>query len=946
MKCIAALLLTTLCYLTGHAQSFPVLKYSTSDGLGHQVVYNIHQDKKGLLWFSTDNGLTRYDGAHFKNFTAKDGLGSNFIFGVVDHDTTMLVATFGAGVHTFNGTRFTPLPSAARVPYAIKLTLQDTSLWVIDRNFDLYRINRNSSKKFNRATQIFYHKTTIVDNTLWVGSTKLYQFNPQYDSLVEQVIHDIPWPTTSFLNILPVSDSTWLLTTTNIVYQYNRFTQKTIPLLQGDFSFNSQNLLLARDRHIWITETKGRVWRLSPDLKNKQLIFDKVVVNDIHQDIDNNIWLATYGQGLWCIPSANIQTHTLPGLLYPTVFFSKQLNQALITSTNEGVFTLDNKTLKKISLLRNNLDRERIVCFYESDKSETIMGTLSWVVSKKGNTFREQYLLKAQSAVYKDKRKNYWAGMRMGLAQMDSTLQNPVFDTLFTQRIVRSIIEDDESLLVGTDAGLYRKTVDGWQHLSRQEGLSNEYVNTLLYDRLRNIRWVGTNEGLFSIDKDRKIINRFPGLRCNVLVADNKNHIWAATSKGLLHFDGHTFEVYSEKEGLSSDLTSLAYHPDKHMLYVLSSENLFTVGLNGFLSELSNRIPKVFIDAHRADSIILNLNQHTQGLSSTLQNLSIQFVVPQFKKGANWRVYYKLNNLEWADAGEDKQLDFYQLPYGENTVSIKAEDKTNQRSSEILLLKYTVETPFFRKKPVIVAALVLITLASVMLTVILIRYASRKKQHRFLEAQRKAELEQKVLRNMLNPHFMNNALNAIQTFVTRNDQRKTLSYLAKFARLMRINLELLEQSTVSLEKELQNLELYLEFEVLRSDGKLVYEIRCEEALNQAKLKVPSLVLQPFVENAIWHGILPSQQKGMVSISISKKDKTLHIEIVDDGIGLEEANKQKSTMPPAKPSRGLMLIQDRFALLNQQKPGHSFSLVDNHVHGSRGTTVRITLPVQW
>lgn len=946
MKYLATLVLITILSLAGYAQTFPVLKYSTSHGLGHQVVYHIHQDKKGLLWFSTDNGLTRYDGTHFKNYTAKDGLGSNFIFGVVDHDTTLLVSTFGAGVHTFNGTRFTPLPASRQIPYPLKLTLHDTSLWVIDRNFDLYRINKHSFRKFNKPKHIFYHKAKVINNTLWVGSTKLFEFNPRYDSLIEQPIKGIPWPSTSFLNILPISDSTWIITTTNKVYQYNRLTKAITPLLQGDFSFNSENLLLAHDRHVWVTETKGRVWRLSPDLKTKQLIFDNVVVNDIHQDIDNNIWLATYGQGLWCLPSTHIQVYPLPGLLYPTVFFSKQLNRPLITSTNEGVYSLEKNTLKRISLLQNNLDKERIVCFYEADKSETVVGTLSWVVSKKGNTFREQYLLKAQSSVYKDRKNNYWAGMRMGLAQLDSTLQHPVFDSLFTQRIVRSIMEDDKHLLVGTDAGLYRKTSDGWQYLNRKQGLTNEYVNTILYDRARDTRWIGTNEGLFSMDASGKIVNRFPDLRCNVLVADKQNHVWAATSKGLLHFDGQTFEIYNEKEGLSSDLTSVAYQADKHILYVLSSENLFTLEVDGFLQELSSQIPVVLIDEHRADSLILNVNQHAQRLSEEVQTLAVQFVLPMYKKGANWRVYYKLNDLEWTDAGDDKQLDFYQLPYGDNMISIKAEDKINQRSSEVLVLRYTIETPFFRKKPVVAAALVLITLASVALSVFLVRYTNRKKQRRFFEAQRKAELEQKVLRNMLNPHFMNNALNAIQTFVTRNDQRKTLSYLAKFARLMRINLELLEQSTISLEKELQNLELYLEFEVLRSDGKLAYEIRCDAALNQAKLKVPSLVLQPFVENAIWHGILPGQQQGTVSISVYRIEKTIHIEIVDNGIGLEEAGKRKSSMPATKPSRGLMLIQDRFALLNQQEPGHNFSLMDNQLRDGHGTTVHITLPVRW
>ncbi|NBW36806.1 MAG: diguanylate cyclase, partial [Cytophagia bacterium] len=207
-------------------------------------------------------------------------------------------------------------------------------------------------------------------------------------------------------------------------------------------------------------------------------------------------------------------------------------------------------------------------------------------------------------------------------------------------------------------------------------------------------------------------------------------------------------------------------------------------------------------------------------------------------------------------------------------------------------------------------------------------------------------LEHKVLRNMLNPHFLNNALNAIQVFVTRNDQRRTLGYLSKFARLMRINLELLEKSLVPLEKELNNIELYLEFEILRSEDKLNYVLEIDPAINQTTIKVPSLVLQPFVENAIWHGILPKTTGGQVGIYIKQINRLLHISIVDNGIGLEESRKRKHLSAEHQPSRGTALIRERFTLLNHQNPGHSFAIKKNEEQdpNTTGVTVDITLPV--
>jgi sensor histidine kinase YesM len=165
---------------------------------------------------------------------------------------------------------------------------------------------------------------------------------------------------------------------------------------------------------------------------------------------------------------------------------------------------------------------------------------------------------------------------------------------------------------------------------------------------------------------------------------------------------------------------------------------------------------------------------------------------------------------------------------------------------------------------------------------------------------------------------------------------------------MRINLELLEQSLVTLEKELQNIELYLEFEVLRSEGKLTYSIDVSSEIDSTKLKVPSLVLQPFVENAIWHGILPKETNGHVALVIKRNNQLLHISVVDDGVGLEASRKAKNALLSPKPSRGMSIIHDRFSLLNHRHPGHYFTVQDRKSDDTSpaGVVVEITLPVRY
>lgn len=351
------LLLVLLCFsclpLTG--QQLPVLKYTTSHGLGHQVVYRIHQDPEGLLWFSTDNGLTRFDGRLFKNFTAKDGLRSNFIFSAADHDTTMLVSTFGGGVHSFDGHTFTPLPGLSEsVPYPINLLYRDATLWITDRDFNLYRFREGRTRQFKKPRDIFYHNVKPLDSGVFIGSTKIFIGKAESDSLREIPI-DRPWPNTSYLNIVPLSGTEWLVSSSAALYRLNVITHRATLVMEGDFSAGTKNMVRVND-DIWVAETKGRVWKLSADLKIHELMFDNVVVNDLFVDREHNLWLATYGHGVWCLPGTSIKKHELPGLLYPTVFYSRQLQLPLLTSANDGTYALRQNTLSKIPMLRDNLD--------------------------------------------------------------------------------------------------------------------------------------------------------------------------------------------------------------------------------------------------------------------------------------------------------------------------------------------------------------------------------------------------------------------------------------------------------------------------------------------------------------------------------------------------------------------------------------------------------------
>lgn len=174
-----------------------------------------------------------------------------------------------------------------------------------------------------------------------------------------------------------------------------------------------------------------------------------------------------------------------------------------------------------------------------------------------------------------------------------------------------------------------------------------------------------------------------------------------------------------------------------------------------------------------------------------------------------------------------------------------------------------------------------------------------------------------ALRAQMNPHFIFNCLNSIQLFTAQNDTDKATDYLAKFSRLIRLVLENSRSEKVTLENELETLQLYIEMEVMRFRGKVKFEINVANQIDQNYVEIPPLLLQPFVENAIWHGLMHKEEGGTVQVGVTQPNENLlHIEITDDGIGREKASEFKSKSATKNKSFGMKVTTERIELINQ------------------------------
>ncbi|RYG52415.1 MAG: tetratricopeptide repeat protein [Chitinophagaceae bacterium] len=230
--------------------------------------------------------------------------------------------------------------------------------------------------------------------------------------------------------------------------------------------------------------------------------------------------------------------------------------------------------------------------------------------------------------------------------------------------------------------------------------------------------------------------------------------------------------------------------------------------------------------------------------------------------------------------------------------------------------------------------LIVVLLALFLIVLLLLRHNNEKLRLK----QRAAELEMQAHRAQMNPHFIFNCLSAINHFILDNEPDKASDYLTRFSRLMRMVLVNAGKESISLEEELDMLRLYLDMEQLRFKDSFDYSIDIDPAIQTSMISVPCFILQPFCENAIWHGLLHKEGKGNLRLQFTKEKEKLIIYIKDNGIGLEKASQLKTK---ATESMGQRLSAARLALFNNEKtPGSHFSIHDlkNEQGESAGTEV--------
>ena len=310
--------------------------------------------------------------------------------------------------------------------------------------------------------------------------------------------------------------------------------------------------------------------------------------------------------------------------------------------------------------------------------------------------------------------------------------------------------------------------------------------------------------------------------------------------------------------------------------------------------------------------------------------------------------YYRLEGVDkdWLPADQDQAAHYNQLQNGDYRFMVKCINRDGLVSDKITFLLISVKPPFWKTWWFYLLSILLIAL---LVLFIFKKLAERRKEKELLKMNYQkqiAAMEMKTLRAQMNPHFIFNSLNSIDTFILKNESDNASDYLDKFSRLVRLILDNSRSEWVLLESELKALELYIELESVRFENAFSYTINIDPSVSPSSVMLPPLIIQPYVENAIWHGLMHRKEPGSrISITISKKEDNLQIEISDNGVGREAASKLKGKKNELHKSHGMKITAERLSVVNDIYHVNAGVIVTdmlNDLGGSAGTKVVLTI----
>lgn len=918
------------------ANSFNHQHFKIGEHLDCTQVYSVFEDSKGYIWLITDNGVIRYNGRIFNSYTVDDGLFSRMILKIGELDNGIVWAANHTGIIFF---------------YGDDLKKQNVSINFLDY-FNLSIIDvvqRDSESVLISTTHNGLIELTSSYCRPYMGDSEKFtisSFNNRQGAFISVNGERIAFSSSTKLESINFQrkqayDSLCVFSIGKDVFSIDYRTHEIKLLYQSVAPITG--IYKKLDNGLMITELAKGIFNVNKNLTEFENtfngFFNEKKPTGIIQSREGGFWVSTLDEGVFHITNPSVFELKAENIYQKPVVKVITNDTSLFIGMKKGhVFELDKG---RLNTLNNTLCEFRDFTF---DKDQNLV--LSVIPTGEGiTTLKENVRLskfKYRSILFTNDNEHYGL-TSTGLYQIgeDSSVlvinEREEFDAwnFFLSR---------DTIFICAKEGLFAYII------SDEKLIDFEAIYPQLSISIRNVYIVGdisifsTRQGIIikrgeeflSITEEDGLANNL----CNHAFIGSDSIIWVATNKGISKITD-VFDSLQRKimtiditDGLNSELVINGCELNDTVYFATS------LGVNYFHKNLETyaAISNLFIDEIKINKENVSLDSIYM-LDYTENMIRIDFHGVSGKVGPQLKYQYRIlpSDSTWITSTNTFVI-LSGLEPGDYHLELKVVDGKLKTISEIKEIRFFIAIPFYQKTAFVAAISILILLFFYFIF-------KRIKRHQNLLEELNV-IKQQALSAQMNPHFIFNSLNSIQKYLLTNDRKNSNKYLATFSKLMRLVLENSKQKLIPLYDELETLRIYLELETLRFKEKFNCEIKISPDVDIKQYSIPPLLLQPYIENAIWHGLMHKKDgAGKLSISFESKGEMILCCIEDNGIGRKKALEIKKNNKIQFKSSGMDMTSKRMELAKKLfKQTISVDIFDlkNETRNAVGTRVEITL----
>lgn len=966
------LLLSIKCF----GQSYSFKKISSYDGLDSPELISVKQDSRGYLWIGAVNGLFKYDGNTFTNYSLLNGNIDNTIHCIKEDKSKKLWLGSNVGIQSFDGKNFKEYQiKDTSVKNFYFLDIIETSdgniyagcfigLFVLNKNNHCFEkvkgLNVNIKEliedkhgvlwiasdkglySYKNKVFTYYEVNATVSNNnltcinidkqgiLWIGtSAGIVKYNGKvFEKYFESVNSE-----NRILDILVTSDGKIIFTSDCPIikiYENGNFKSIDATNLVGRASFIR---LTQDDRdNIWIASAVGLIKMYTKSFAKYSLSDSiKSPVMNIAMDKQNNLYFATIS-GLYKQQQQNLLKYNIsnnPDEQFITSLLST--DSALLVGsysgqaykfTNSKFFPFGNRDYITANPIYQILPNNKELWFCKGYN----------VVSYKNNKYTVHTfpnLGYTQSALIDSKQRIWFANTGSLMLYENNAFKVIDKNQGYNFKESVTLAEDkNKNIWIGTFGyGIIKYDGKKFSQLTVNDNLISNYISSCIYDKKANTLWLGTSNGVSKISLDElgnvKEIKNFKqeqGLEClgcnqNAIFQLPNNNILFGTENGLYEYNSNSNNRINSSPKLNFTGIRLNYEKQDLVKYSDSILTWNNMPVNLVLPYHNNHITFDFVG--------INLDAS--------ENIKYKYILEGFDN--KWNPITKNNTATYSN-----------LASGSYTFKVIASDTNDNWSSQPLTFSFVIKPAFYNTWWFYIFCTITISTISFLFYKWKINTLKKQQNEKLNQLRKIAESELKAIRSQLNPHFMFNVLNNIQdVYLDRNEEKAQL-YIVQFASLIRELLQNSSKKEIPLSEEIEFIKKYIELEKLRLANRFDYNIKVSDNIDITDTYIPPMLLQPFIENAINYGLSPKTEKGHLEISFEKVGNNIEIKITDNGIGRKASELSKTKKHHT--SMAIALISERLEILNSinNKINYHFTITDLYNNNlPNGTQVTLIIP---